>query len=184
MRLYRREAISHHCQTCDLTDGKNLPLSGMYQVPKTLSPALPGFLITEHGREIMSYLVLLSNGGRYRRKTVSIATKCLTLAPPSPTVYLYRREVGVYISYYYQMCGLLPTENSPHRYQKVPDRNDKKKLPRRCRREICGGAAFTLHATRRTLPVTILAAWCVLRPGIARGMRDARVYGHTTTAMH
>ena len=70
-----------------------------------------------------------------------------------------------------------------------------KKVGTRCRspsykRFVEGWMQFTLHATRRTpygasRLVQAMSAWLVItRRAPSRHSRDARIYGHTTTAMH
>ena len=70
-----------------------------------------------------------------------------------------------------------------------------KKVGTRCRsssyeRWVLGRTQFILHATRRTPHgashlVQAMFAWLVkTRRAPSRHSRDARVYGHTTTAMH
>ena len=57
-------------------------------------------------------------------------------------------------------------------------------------RAVLGRIQFTFHATRRTplgasRLVQAMSAWLVrTRRAPSRHSRDARVYGHTTTAMH
>ena len=57
-------------------------------------------------------------------------------------------------------------------------------------RAVLGRMQFTLHATRRpplgaSRLVQAMSAWCVkTRRAPSRHSRDARVYSHTTTAMH
>ena len=69
-----------------------------------------------------------------------------------------------------------------------------KKVGIRCRspvlQAVLGRMQFTLHATRRkshraSSLVQAMSAWLVkTRRAPSRHSRDARVYGHTTTAMH
>ena len=63
-------------------------------------------------------------------------------------------------------------------------------MPKSVLRAVLGRMQFTLHATRRTPHVAprlvqAISAWSVkTRRAPSRHGRDARVYGHTTTAMH
>ena len=63
-------------------------------------------------------------------------------------------------------------------------------MPKTVSRAVLGRMQFTLHATRRTPHggsrlVQAMCAWLVkIRRAPSRCSRDARVYGHTTTAMH
>ena len=63
-------------------------------------------------------------------------------------------------------------------------------MPKSVLRAVFGRMQFTLHATRRTPHdashlVQAMPAWLVkTRRAPPRHSRDARVYGHTTTAMH
>ena len=62
--------------------------------------------------------------------------------------------------------------------------------PKSVLRAILGRVQFTLHATRRpphgaSRLVQSMSAWLVkIQCAPSRHSRDARVYGHTTTAMH
>ena len=64
------------------------------------------------------------------------------------------------------------------------------KMPKFVLRAVLGRMQLTLHATRRTphgAPrlVRAMSAWLVeTRRAPSRHSRDARIYGHTTTAMH
>ena len=64
------------------------------------------------------------------------------------------------------------------------------KVPKAVSRAVLGRMQFTLNATRRTPHgasrlVQERSAWLVkTRRAPSRHSRDARVYGHTTTAMH
>ena len=63
-------------------------------------------------------------------------------------------------------------------------------MPKSILRAAVGRMQFTLHATRRTPHgalrlVQAMSAWLVKTQRVpSRHRRDARVYGHTTTAMH
>ena len=63
-------------------------------------------------------------------------------------------------------------------------------MPKSVLRAVLGRMQFTLHATCQTphgasLLVQAISAWLVkTRRAPSRHSRDARVYGHTTTAMH
>ena len=63
-------------------------------------------------------------------------------------------------------------------------------MPKSVLRAFFGRMQFTLHATRRaphdaSRLVQAMSAWLVkTRRAPARHSRDARIYGHTTTAMH
>ena len=63
-------------------------------------------------------------------------------------------------------------------------------MPNSVLRAVLGRMQFTLHATRRTLHgasrlVQAMSAWLVkTRRAPSRHSRDAKVYGHTTAAMH
>ena len=63
-------------------------------------------------------------------------------------------------------------------------------MPKSVLRAVLGRMQFTLHATRRTPHgasrfVQAVSAWLVkTRRAPSRHSRDARVYDHTTTAMH
>ena len=63
-------------------------------------------------------------------------------------------------------------------------------MPKSVLRAVVGRMQFTLHATRRTPHgpsrlVQAMSAWLMkTRRAPSRHSRDARVYGHTTTAMH
>ena len=64
------------------------------------------------------------------------------------------------------------------------------KVPKSVLRAVLGRMQFTLHATRRTAHgasrlVQAMSAWLMkTRRAPSRHSRDARIYGHTTTAMH
>ena len=64
------------------------------------------------------------------------------------------------------------------------------KVPKSVVRAVLGRMQFTLHATRRTPQgasrmVQAMSAWLVkTRRAPSRHSRDARIYGHTTMAMH
>ena len=63
-------------------------------------------------------------------------------------------------------------------------------MPKSVLRAVLGRMQFTLHATRRTPHgesrlVQAMSAWLVeTRRAPSQHIRDARIYGHTTTAMH
>ena len=63
-------------------------------------------------------------------------------------------------------------------------------MPESVLRAVLGRMQFTLHATHRaphgaSCLVQAMSAWLVKTPRApSRHNRDARVYGHTTTAMH
>ena len=65
-----------------------------------------------------------------------------------------------------------------------------RKVPKSVLRAVLGRMQFTLHASRRTPHgasrlVQAMSPWLVqTRRAPSRHSRDARVYGHTTTAMH
>ena len=69
-------------------------------------------------------------------------------------------------------------------------RRNRHKVPKSVLRAGLGRMQFTLHGTRRTPHgasrlVQAMSAWLVkTRRAPSRHSRDARVYGHTTTAMH
>ena len=64
------------------------------------------------------------------------------------------------------------------------------KVPKSVSRAVLGRVQFTLHTTHRTPHgasrlVQAMSAWLVeTRRVLSRHSRRARVYGHTTTAMH
>ena len=72
----------------------------------------------------------------------------------------------------------------------IHEHESRHKVQKSAFRAVLGTVQFTLHATRRTPHgssrlVQAISAWLVTaRRAPSRHSRDARVYGHTTTAMH
>lgn len=81
-----------------------------YRVPKTLSSALPGFPTTENTRE-MSHTWHQEWDATDGKQFPSLPKAQQIVAPPFLTV--YRREIGIYISHYYRMCGLTDGKQPP-----------------------------------------------------------------------
>ena len=105
---------------------------------------------------------------------------------------MVRHPRGSYIVISIAVFGMTTPENKVTHWcgAVIHKQESRQKVPKSVFRALLGKMQFTLHATRRTphgasRRVQAMSAWLVkARRAPSRHSRDARVYGHTTTAMH
>ena len=108
----------------------------------------------------------------------------------SRSVDILRHPRGSYIEITIVVSGVAHQKTKLLIGAVIHGQENRHKVPKSVLRVVLGRMRFTLRATRRTPHgamrlVHAMSAWLVkTRRAPSRHSRDARVYGHTTTAMH
>ena len=104
--------------------------------------------------------------------------------------YAYARQTQVIWKIPIAVPGVATPETKQLISAVIHKQESKHEVPESVLRAVLGRIQFTLHATRRTPHIAsrlvqAMSAWLVkTRRARFRHSKDARVYGHTTTAMH